>query len=417
MPRGVTGPPPGGTGLERGPLRSWAPYVLTVLLIWLAWQVVVALLVQRSPVETAVRVAPSSGQVLSRAAEAEFLAGRLDRARELAEMALTAVPFDVRALRVLGLAVAPVDREAADELLTLAGNWSLRDGPSHAWLIKRRLEQGDYAGAFGHADVLARRREEVWPTIFQMFTVAATQDSRAVPFLIARLAHRPNWRLAYLDALVSQDQAPQVQAALALGLERTPGRLTDWELEAIYSQWVGKGRLAGVYELRRRLRRPPLMPLHDGGFEGVGAPLPFKWRTETGPGAQSEMSAAPDAGGNALFVETDGFSTRTIVSQLLMLDPGTYEFTGRFRFDAGGQYPALAWRVRCLETDALIANWAPKSSQQQLDWETHDFTFVISDTCSAQWIELRTNRGPRRTTIVAWFDDFDIKPVDNGREF
>lgn len=411
MPEQKTGRTAGDSGGEAGPLRSWAPFALTALLIWLAWQVIIGLLVQRAPVETAVRVAPSSGQVLSRAAEAELVAGRVDRARELAELALTAAPFDVRALRVLGLAVAPTDREVADELLTLAGNWSLRDDPSHAWLIQRRLEQGDYAGAFGHADALARRREDVRPRIFLMFTVAAAEDPRAVPYLITRLSPRPNWRTAYLDALRTSEQGPQVQAALALGLERMPGRLTDPELEAIYAQWVGEGRVPGVRELRRRLRRPPSMPLQDGGFEGVGGPLPFKWRIETGPGAQSEMSTAPRARGKALFVETDGFSTRTVVRQLLMLDPGAYDFTGSYRFEAGGQDPRLAWGLRCIETNAFIAIWAPVSSGDQSDWATHDLTFVVPNNCSAQWLELRTSRGPRRSTIIAWFDTFTIEPV------
>jgi hypothetical protein len=200
------------------------------------------------------------------------------------------------------------------------------------------------------------------------------------------------------------------------GLERTLGRLTDSELQAIYAQWVEEGRLPGVRELRRRLHRPPLTPLHDGAFEAVGGVLPFKWRIETGLGAQGEISAAPEAQGKALFVETDGFSTRTVISQLLLLDPGTYDFTGRYRFEAGGQNPRLMWRVRCLETDALIATWSPVSSRDQSSWATHDFNFVVPDNCSAQWLELSTSRGLRRATIVAWFDAFAIEPLRTDRD-
>ncbi|MBX9574784.1 MAG: hypothetical protein K2X07_04010 [Caulobacteraceae bacterium] len=385
--------------------------MLTVLLIWLGWQMVVGLLVQRSPVETAIRVAPSSGQVLSRAAEAEMVAGRVDAARDLAGMALRAAPFDVRALRVLGLAVAQTDPAAADDLLTLAGNWSLRDDPSHAWLIRRRLEQGDYAGAFGHADALARRREDVHPRIFQFFTVAVAEDPRAAPHLIARLIPRPNWRTAYLDSLRTGAQAPQVQATLALGLERTPGRMNNLELQTIYGEWVRQGRLPGVRELHRRLRRPLPAPLQDGGFEDPAAPRPFKWMIETGPGSRAEMSADAQATGKALFVETDGFSTRTVVSQLLLLDPGPQVLTGRFRFEAGGQDPRLSWSIRCLETNAVIATWSPTATQDQSEWATARTSFTVpSVNCTTQWIELKTRRGSRRSAVVAWFDTFALAP-------
>jgi hypothetical protein len=121
--------------VAQSPARAWAPYVLTALAIWLGWQIVTALVVQRAPPESAVRIAPGSAQALSRAAEAELIAERPDQAADLAILSLRAAPFDVRALRVLGLVRARTDEAAADELLTLAGNWSLRDDPSHAWLM------------------------------------------------------------------------------------------------------------------------------------------------------------------------------------------------------------------------------------------------------------------------------------------
>lgn len=399
-----------GCGTSGKAARSWAPYFLTALLIWLGWQMVVALIAARSPVDFAVRLAPSSGQALSRAAESELAAGRPNSARDIAELALRAAPFDVRALRVLGLTIAASDRDRADELLTLAANRNLRDDPSHAWLVQRRLEQGDYAGAFGHADALARRRDDLWPAIFKMFTVASVEDPRAVPFLIARLAPRPNWRSAYLASLQEVERGFEVQAMAALGLERTSGPLADEELELIYVQWLGQGRLPGLSELRRRLRRPPPMPLQNGEFDGLGGTLPFNWRIEAGPGVQAEISTAPDMRGNALFVETDGFSTRTVIRQLLLLDQGLHHFAGRYRYEAGGQDPGLAWTIRCFETNAIIATWTPRSLEEQSAWTSQNLSFVVPSACSAQWLELNTRRGPRRTSIVAWFDSISITP-------
>ena len=371
---------------------------------------VVSLLVQRAPVEFAVRVAPGSAQVLSRAAEAELVAERVDQARELAVMALAKAPFDVRAMRVLGLATARTDEDAADEILTLAGNWSLRDDPSHAWLVNRRLRQGDYVGAFGHADALMRRREDLRPGLFRLFTAAAAQDPRAVPALAARLEARPNWRFDYLQSLRTAEGGPQVQAALALALEPGPGRLSDEELQTVYLEWARAGRLPGLAELRRRLGRPAPALLHDGGFADPPAPRPFRWTLGVGPGLSTTLSERPDRPGDqALFLETDGFSPNLAASQLLFLPPGPKRLFGESRFDAGGDEPLMEWTIACVETGAVIARWRPEAGREAVDWRREMTNFIVPDArCTAQRLELRTLQGRRRGSVLAWFDALRI---------
>src|SRR5690606_6261812 len=100
-------------------------------------------------------------------------------------------PFDVRALRVAGLVAARNGQdELANEVVTLAGNWSLRDDPAHAWLIEYRLRRGDDGSAFAHADTLVRRREDVRTQVFDLFTTAANSDPRSLPVLIDLLSVR-----------------------------------------------------------------------------------------------------------------------------------------------------------------------------------------------------------------------------------
>ncbi|WP_298745490.1 hypothetical protein, partial [uncultured Brevundimonas sp.] len=113
---------------------------LVVGAVVLGWQIALQPLIQRAPVEAAIRIAPGSPLVLRRAAESELAAGRTDTAAALGREALRRSPFNVPALRVVGLTEARAGREeAADDILTLAGNWSLRDDPAHAWLVERRL--------------------------------------------------------------------------------------------------------------------------------------------------------------------------------------------------------------------------------------------------------------------------------------
>lgn len=394
---------------ERSGLRAWAPHVLTALMIWLGWQVVVELLTQRAPPEVAVRIAPGSPAVLSRAAEAEMVAGRVDQARDLAEMALTASPFDLRALRILGLATARTDEDAADPILTLAGNWSLRDDPSHAWLMTRRLRRGDYVGAFGHADVLARRREDLRQGVFRFFATAAAEDPRAVPALLQRVAARPNWRQDFLAHLREAENGPAVQASLALGLQGGPGALTDHELEVIYTDWLAAGRIPGLVALRARTGRPAPAAIVDGGFDGPPNPLPFRWYTVPSPGVTPTLSEDRSRDGqSALFIESDGFLAVDVAAQLLSLPAGAHGLTYSAWTEAGGPDPRLRWTLRCVESGALIAaSPVPESAA----WRRTRFDFTVPAAgCSVQWLRLETTQGSRRTAIAAWIDDVVVTP-------
>ncbi|MBU1525468.1 MAG: hypothetical protein KJ954_01850 [Alphaproteobacteria bacterium] len=393
------------------------PYVLIALSVWLAWQIVISLVVQRGPPEAAVRLAPGSAQALSRAAEAELVAERHDQAADLAVLALRRAPFDVRSLRVFGLVRARTDEAAADEILTLAGNWSLRDDPSHAWLMNRRLQRGDYVGAFGHADTLVRRRVDLREPVFRLFSTAAALDPRALPALINRMDAQPNWRTDYLNSLVDLPEGPAIQAALALGLNDRAARLTDGELQTIYMAWVRAGRIAGLRVLRERLSRPAPARLHDGDFEGPDAPIPFGWIKGGGVGIAVEVSEDPTRDGqHALYVQSDGFSVADAATQLLLLDPGVYSFSGEVRFDAGGDDARLAWVLSCLETGRPLVEWSPAADAANPEWSGWRTTFEVpASGCSAQWLRLKSRRGDRRSSVSAWFDRLRVDPAGGPR--
>ncbi len=386
---------------------GWAPYVVVALLIWLGWQVVVGLLVQRAPPEVAVRVAPGSALALSRAAEGEYVAGRVDQARDLAILSLRAAPFDVRALRVLGQTLATTDADKADELLTLAGNWSLRDDPSHAWLIERRLRRGDYVGAFGHADVLARRREDLRPVFFRLFATAAALDPRAGPALLQRMAARPVWRTDFLDYLRTFPDGPKVQALLALGLNEGEGRLADFELEVIYLDWLKAGRLPGLLELRRRTGRPPAGTVVDGGFDGTPGPQPFGWFLPASPGVTAAFSEdASREGEHALFIQSDGFLAVDVARQLVALKPGAATLSYSTWVESGETDPRLRWTLTCVESGARVVQSVVPPSPQ---WTARRVTFTVPPSnCTAQWLALEGTQGARRTSISTWVDDVAI---------
>lgn len=395
-------------------LSAAVGYVLIVASVWLAWEVVKIPLVVRAPPPVAIRFAPNSPEVLRRAAEAELLAGRSDNARALSIEALAKAPFDARALRVRGLAearLANVDR--ADQMLTLAGNWSLRDDPAHAWLTEHRLKSGDYGSAFAHADTLARRRTDVYPSVFRLFTVAAIEDPRSIPFLARLVGAKPSWRAAYLHYLHSEESRVPVVGALAIALEGSPGQFSDAELQQLYSEWAEDGRIAGIKEVRRRIGRPQgLNSLQNGAFvaDVDRQILPFGWSLPTSPGLSSALIEDDlNKGNQALRLQYDGFGSGIFAEQLLLLDPGEYVLTGQQRAELSMVDIRMDWHLVCYETGSTTSSASIPTATQDGNWRPLRLRFnVPTENCTAQWLRLQARSGDRRTSIGAWFDNLAI---------
>lgn len=397
-----------------GRLAAFAPYGLTIGAVLLAWQIAAQPVMQRAPVEIAVRVAPGSPMVLRRAAEAEFAADRPDNAAALARDALGRAPFDVRALRVIGLTEAKAGREAgADDILTLAGNWSLRDDPAHAWLVEHRLRRGDYASSFAHADTLVRRREDIRPQVFNLFTAAATHDrQRALPVIANLLAARPPWRQSYLDSLYTTADGLQVAAALAVLLQSGGAPLSNAELRQFYLQFLDKGQVEAVRTVRARLNRPSATTaVTNGGFGDPAAPEPFQWRLAQNAGVVVEI--VPDdvrPADPALRVDYDGFSASQIVEQLMFLSPGARRLTLEARIEAGDPAGRLAWTITCAPGDRRILS-APATPANAPAWTPHRIDFTVPADCPAQWLRLEALGGERQAQTTAWLDRVAIVTI------
>lgn len=396
----------------RETVKAWTPYALLIGAVWLGWQILSAPVLERAPVDIAIRLAPSSPMVLRRAAESELAAKRYDNAEDLARRALRAAPFDIRALSVVGMAMAERDRVVANEVLTLAGNWSLRDDPTHAWLTHERLLQGDYASAFAHADTLARRREDIRPEIFRLFTTAATADPRAVPPLIGLVAAAPPWREAFFDSLYANPEGDALLGALAIGVQRTPGPLDDRELGRLYTHWANEGRIAAIQAVRRGTGRPSADTLVvDGDFSLPDAQPPFAWTLSQSANVTSAvMNDDQRVGEQALRIDYDGFGAgERVASQFLLLPPGDYRLGLDARIEGDSIGSGLRWRLECI-TSAQLVSITPDFAHGEQAWRRFGAAFSIGADCPAQRLVLDTLPGERRAARVAtWFDRVRIE--------
>jgi hypothetical protein len=388
-------------------IRSAAPVVLGAFAIFLAWQILVAFAVQRLPVELSLRVAPTSPAALSKGAEAELLAERVENARWLSEQALARAPFDVRALRVRGLVEARLGNDdRADEILTLAGNWSLRDDPAHAWLIAHRLQRGDYHSAFAHADTLARRRTTAQAAVFKLFTEASATDPRGLAAVVRLLERRPPWRPAFLRELARTPRGLLLTGNLAIAMKGRPGAFTAQEIGDLYQALASAEQYPLLREVRARLSlRQPLLADPDFAAETYG---PFGWTLEPRAGATTEMlKPGPDGQRSALLVKHDGFSTERLAYQLTILAAGRYRLSGQTWVETG-RADSLRWTLVCANGSGSLAEGYATSASPGV-WTPWSVEFDVPQGCPAQQLWLVPDAGLERDPQVLWFRGLTVR--------
>lgn len=392
-PEGASGP--------RSRWREAVGYGLITVSIWLAWEVVKVPFVERAPGPVALRVAPMSPEARRRAAEAALTAGDFERASALAGQSLSMAPFNARALRVRGLAEARADNlYLADQLLTLAGNWSLRDDPAHSWLIQHRLRRGDYASSFAHADTLARRRGDLHPQLFNLFTVAALADPRALQALIRTLATDSPWRLPYIDYLISRPDTDALILALGLALNNSSHPLTDYENGQIYRSWVAERRFNAVRALAASRKGATTDTVANGDFSAPLSPdlLPLGWNLGIGPGMMVQIVPGGEPGGQALNVHYSGYAAANLVEQLILLEPGRYVLSAAQTLDGPAEETHLRWTIRCADTNEVVLDHSlPGGAASETLTVRAEFQ-TPADACAAQWLRLETRPADRRFT-------------------
>ena len=389
-----------------------ADYGVTILAVLLGWQVVVVPIAERAPTSVAISVAPTSPILLRRLAEERYQKGAYEDAAFLARESIKGAPFDVRAMYILGMTEAQAGNiERADDILTLAGNWSLRHDPTHAWLVDQRLRQGDLVSALAHADTLARRREQFQPAIFKLFSGAIRTDAGALGPVIDLLGQSPPWRQAYIDSLMKADEDAPVLASLAVGLQESKAPLSDSELSLIYGHWLHEGRIPAIRAVKIRLNRPSASPLvADGDFSNPVDLKPLSWSYDQEAGMSAEVIADDQRPNEqALRVSWDAYSSGFVVRQLLLLDPGVWRLSLEARVDVASANADLTWVVTCLGAAGQAIATAPPPGNV---WANSSVIFTIPPAeCTAQWLVLTARPGERREEYVAWFDKVAVTPA------
>jgi hypothetical protein len=369
-------------------------------------------LASRRP-QQALALGRDSPDVLSAVAEGLTRAKHYDAAARLSLAALARSPLTVRALGARAMALAGEGRSVqADALMRFAGTRSWRDNVVQAWLLRDGLERRDYGEAFVHADALARRHEALRPVIFELFALAAA-DSEAADALAARLALRPNWREAFLDALARSRQRDAAVGGLFQRVDRGPAPLSMTELGDYPGRLARAGRYRDAFQALASYRggREMAQTPFDGDFTDRQGVAPFVWDRVGKVGVTLDFAPAPDRpGGDALRVDYDGFSSTDLLRQAMALEPGDYRLTGEI-YEEAGDARQLGWEVRCIADGRKLAA-IPASPGGPAAWRPFGVTFTTPDAqCDGVWLVLTGAPGERRSTIVVWYDKIRVSRV------
>lgn len=303
-------------------------------------------------------------------------------------------PLSAHALRLLGqVATTSGDDATALKAMSAAAHISLHEDTASYWLMRKSGEAGDYQTAVDYADALLRTTPALAPYVVPVLAHFA-EDKRAFDAVKSALRADPPWRAAFFERLpqsVSDARTP-LQVMLALRSDPAPPTIAD--ITPYIQQLVGHGyyRLAYYTWLQflppDDLRRAAL--LFDGDFDKNPSGLPFDWTIQSGTGVTVDFVPRPGKPGRrALLVDFQfGRVDFKGVSELVMLPPGSYRFSGEFKSQLVGPR-GMKWRVVCANTNSNPIGESAMINGMTKDWTGLAFDFTVPEKdCPAQYVRL-----------------------------
>jgi hypothetical protein len=225
-------------------------------------------------------------------------------------------------------------------------------------LIVYKADNRDFAAAASYAELLLRTRPDTASAVLPILIRLAEIDE-AIPALTAMLARKPSWRPWLFMEMPSKAQDYRTTQRLLLALKDAANPPTSLELQA-YLGFLTHRNLYGLAYYTWLQFTPPDKfdepnQVFNGAFKRPTTNLPFDWIVSAGSGASVQFVARPDADGrhglNVEFgsgrIEFDG------VSQVLLLAPGTYQFTAQYHGSLIGRR-GLVWRLTCERSTAVM---------------------------------------------------------------
>ncbi len=413
--------------------RSWLVYQevsvlhvcavigLSIGLIWVAWHIVADNAAQRSAYsapEKALGWVSDNSTALDQIAEDELTSSKGDvvQAQRSAERALRLNPLDSRALFLLAfVAERKGDTEKAAALMHMAGSRTWRDLVTQLWLFNYESSHWRFADALPHADAVLRIDPSFKKEVFPVLGAFATNDM-AFKALSDFLSTDPPWRSSFLTEWSPRLTQSSRLDELYSNLQDSKNPPKTAELKVYLDLLIKDGHFGQAYRVWQNQLPPSQRPvpgqLYNSDFEFPVDGLPFNWIMAASGSDIKIVSTGENR--RALRLEFFGASVWLDVKQLMVLQPGTYKFSGMVKTEALQTARGLWWKAVCANNPNTTLGHTELVSAA-VAWTKFEVDFrVPGDGCEAQWLQLELPArvaSESRMEGEVWYQSLRIKPM------
>jgi hypothetical protein len=341
-------------------------------------------------------------------------------AGEFAENALLPDPLNPRAIRILGqLADYAKDNGRAESLMALAARYSLGESAAVAWMLQKSLKTNNYAQVMYYADVLLRSRPQISEYILrELGNLAENKDASGE--LKKLLDTNPPWRSYFFALLPTSVRDARTPLNFLLSLRDSSNPPTNMELGP-YLQALIDHKLyeLAYYTWLQFLPQTELGSagfLFNGNFELAPSGLPFDWTLVPGSGVTIDRVRMPEQSqGRALFIDFQyGRVDYHSIRQMVMLAPGTYQFSARYKGDLAGPR-GLKWRIGCVDGATPVGE-SPMIIGKTEAWKDIDISFTVPQgSCRPQMVKLDLDSRMASEQLITgsiWFENARLVRTD-----
>lgn len=340
--------------------------------------------------------------------------------RNWLETALMNDPLNARAFRILGqLAEANSDDADTKKFMQAAEQLSLHQRDATFWLLQNSTMTGDFKSAINYADILLRTSSQsnvyVVPILAKI-----SEDKTGAALVKLLLASNPPWRERFISALPNSVADARTPLDLLLALRSDPVPLTAQDIDPYLNLLIAhKLYSLAYYTWLQFLPRDELRHagfLYNGNFDNRPSGLPFDWQIEQGTGVTIDIVPRPDrSSGHALMVDFQfGRVEYHSVNELVMLAPGTYQFSGEYKGQLLGPR-GLKWRIACAGQSTAPIGESAMISGSTKNWADVAFTFAVPEKgCDAQYVRLDLDARMASEELVSGSIFFDALQISRA---
>ena len=322
--------------------------------------------------------------------------------------ALRLSPIDAPALRAAAMARALHGSTAsAQQLMAMAVSLGWRDPFTQLWAIGASEQTGESDKAVQRARALFQQNLFL-PSSLELLLRAP--DGPTVRSLVETLSARPEWRAGFVKAASELPAAYDGNVEqLVFRLNGGPAPLSIEEAQPLLDRLIDANDLADARRLWIETHSDGVVA--NGKFEQVsdraGAAVPRAWDISDEDLATIAIQS-PDFRGDGRALRISGAArSGPIVSQRLMLPPGSYSVGYRARSGAGNPV-AIRWELDCSSSDVRETSKETLATSEKWQEFSDQFVVPIQD-CPIQRLALERPNAIHSQEV--WVDDVIMTPV------